>query len=537
MALMAFLSGVRLKDVLPLGTMLRALLTFVAVADAFLAVQLWLRGDRGHHHPSTAGDMALLGLASQKVLTALVLTAAAVYLVTRPKRAFRRVLILITVFAALVALATSQKLLMAVAVTDCLAALLASSLWPEVGDRRSSQLGSALLAGSVAVTAWLFLLQRPNHRMGFLFALVLVLALVAAISAIALLDRNPSLPWSRSLSEALALYRAHGRSGVSPFALMSDKKHFTGSDQPAFLAFACRAGCALALGPAIGPSESGAEVEAQFRSAARRRGWRPAFYQVPGETAERIGHCVRLAIGSEALVDVPSFGLEGSRMARLRHDVVRARRQEMSFRLVAERELQPGMAAALEAIDHQARRTLGLGEMTFSVGRRDEPAGVERTYGVALDRDGRPMAYVTWLWLPASATMVLDEVKRHDHAPPGALDLAIFESLERFKGRADHASLGLAPLTGGRRAGSWAVVEAVLRRTLGISSFNPGLYSFKAKFNPCWERRYLVVEHVLDLPAALAATLLLHYPGLTRRWREVGWSRRGLGMDPEGEGA
>jgi lysylphosphatidylglycerol synthetase-like protein (DUF2156 family) len=160
--------------------------------------------------------------------------------------------------------------------------------------------------------------------------------------------------------------------------------------------------------------------------------------------------------------------------------------------------------------------------MTFSIGRRDDPAAVERTFGLAYDRDGRLAAYVTWLWVPASATMVLDEVKRDHEAPSGAVDFLIFSCLERFKGQAARASLGLAPLTGARYAAGLAVVESFLRLALGMSSLSPGLYSFKAKFAPNWERRYLVVERVFDLPAVLTATLLLHYPGLVPAWGKLG---------------
>lgn len=519
---MTFLSGLRLQDIVPLGALVRALLTFVAVADTVLALQFWFLNESYHHHQSTAGDLALLAFASLHVLGALVLAASALYLATRPKRAFRRILVLLTIFAAAAALASSQKVLLAVAVTDCLAALLASSLWPEVGDRRASQYGWTLLGGSVAATAWLFLLQRPNHRMGFLFALVLVLALVATISAIALLDRNPSLPSTRSLPGALDLYRAHASAGVSPFALMRDKRHFSAVGDQAFLPFASRAGSALALGPAIGEPGSAARLEDEFRSSARRRGWRPSFYQVSEETAERMKRSVRVAIGSEALVEVPTFGLEGSAMAKLRHDVARARRQGITIQLLPEEQVDADTSSALDRINDEAAGSRRLGEMTFSVGRRDDPTGIERTYGLAFDGEGRLVAYVTWLWLPAPATMVLDEVKRCAEAPAGALDLLIYESIDQFRGRVARASLGLAPITGGRRAGSWAIVESVLRRILGISSLNPGLYSFKAKFNPSWERRYLVVERLFDLPAALTATLLVHYPALTRGWRERG---------------
>lgn len=184
-----------------------------------------------------------------KVLGALALAGAAFYLATRPKRAFQRILLLLTVLAGMLAVAAHQPALIAIAVGDCLAALLAASLWPEIGDARSSRAGWMLLCAATGVTAWLFLLQNPDRRMGFLFTLVLALAFVAVVSGLALLDRNPPLPAAWDLPAATSLYQTHARSGVAPFALMRDKRHFWAHDHDSFLAFGCRAGIALALGP------------------------------------------------------------------------------------------------------------------------------------------------------------------------------------------------------------------------------------------------------------------------------------------------
>ena len=62
-------------------------------------------------------------------------------------------------------------------------------------------------------------------------------------------------------------------------------------------------------------------------------------------------------------------------------------------------------------------------------------------------------------------------------------------------------------------------------KALGVSGLSPGLYSFKAKFNPTWEQRYLVVDRILDLPPVLLAMFLLHYPELTHRIQELGRPR------------
>ena len=514
------LPSLRSGDLRPLGAVVRALLTLTAVAVALLALQAWALGPPHHHHRS-AGEVALVFMASGKVLGAIALAGAALYLATRPKRAFQRILLLLTVLAAVLAMAAHQPALIAIAVGDCLAALLAASLWPEVGDPRSSRAGWLLLCAATGITAWLLLLQQPDRRMGFLFTLLLILAFVAVVSGLALLDRNPPLPATWDLPAATSLYRANARSGVAPFALMRDKRHFWAHDHGSFLAFGCRAGTALALGPAIGSEGSARGLQQEFRAACLRRGWRPAFYQVSERTAGELPSTFQIAIGSEAFVELESFGLEGPEMAKLRRDVARARREGVSVQVLPESGTPHDLRSELRRLEEEAVHRQRLGAMSFSVGHLDDAPQVERTVGIARDREGRVAGYVTWLWLPAATTVVLDRVVRRADAPPGTMDLLITTCLEQFRGRTARASLGLAPMTGGNQAARLAMAESVLRRFFGISSLAPGVYSFKAKFNPTWEPRYLVVDRLLDLVPVLFATFLLHYPELTRRLQNL----------------
>jgi phosphatidylglycerol lysyltransferase len=514
------LPSLRTGDLRPLGAVVRALLTLTAVAVVLLALQSWALGPPHNHHRS-AGELALVFMASGKVLGALALAGVALYLATRPKRAFQRILLMLTVLAGIIAMAAHQPALIAIAVGDCLAALLAASLWPEIGDPRSSRAGWLLLCAATGVTAWLLLLQDPDRRMAFLFTLLLVLAFVAVVSGLALLDRNPPLPAAWDLPAATSLYEAHARSGVAPFALMRDKRHFWAHDHRSFLAFGCRAGTALALGPAIGPGGSAGELQEEFRAACLRRGWRPAFYQVSEKTARELPSTVHLGIGSEAFVELESFGLEGPEMAKLRRDVARAGREGVSIEVLPESGLSHELRSELGRLEEETVGRQRLGAMSFSVGHGDDPPLVERTVGLAHDRNGGVAGFVTWLWLPAATTIVLDKVVRRPDAPPGAMDLLITTCLQEFRGRAERASLGLAPMTGGGHAARLAVAETFLRRVFGISSLAPGVYSFKAKFNPTWEQRYLVVDRVLDLAPVLVATFLLHYPELTRRLQSL----------------
>jgi lysylphosphatidylglycerol synthetase-like protein (DUF2156 family) len=191
------------------------------------------------------------------------------------------------------------------------------------------------------------------------------------------------------------------------------------------------------------------------------------------------------------MLDVERFGLGGGTMKNLRCMVTKARKSEVRAEVIADADLTDEGRAAMRDLAEEIRSRRWFGEMGFSVGRLDDPADVERTVGLAYGADGRLVAYVTWLWLPGAATMVLDEVKRGPEAPSGTMEMLIATSLLEFKGRAQRASLGLAPITGRMSA---------------------GLHRFKAKFDPIWEPRYLVVERLADLPAVLLAMLLLHYP-------------------------
>src|SRR5438034_1275920 len=208
-----------------LGPPARALLTFMALADGVISLELWAL-----HHPTARVVVTgvLDVLAPVRPLAAVLVAAVALYLATRPKRAFRR------------------------------------------------------------------------------------------------------LPLAWNVAEALPLYRRAARSGVAPFALMRDKRHLWAVDRRAVLAVGCRAGVALALGPAIGVAEGATRLHRDFRAGCLARGWRPAFYQVPEETADGLPGTRRVLIGSEAMVDVDRFGLHGRAMANLRHQVSRTRRLGVS---------------------------------------------------------------------------------------------------------------------------------------------------------------------------------------------------------------
>jgi lysylphosphatidylglycerol synthetase-like protein (DUF2156 family) len=493
----------------------RAVLTFLALADGMLSLERWAQ----HHRSLQWAADVVMGLpAPARLAVALALAATALYLATRPKRAFGRILVGLALTAAVLSLLSGQRSLVAVGIADAIAAMLASSLWAEQSDPVSSRLGWSLLGVGLfcaGLSVWLLLAaHRAPHRAP-VFLVPLVVGFLAAVGGLALLDRNPPLPSRRDVGVALRLYLAGALSSVAPFALMRDKRHFWARDGRSFVAFGCATGVALALGPPVGEPDSAGCLNGEFRSACRRRGWRAAWYQVPETAAAALDGTWRFAIGREALVDVARFTLEGRPMANVRHQVTKARRLGVSVEVVPDVEVPREVRAEMVALAGELARRCPLGEMGFSVGRPGDPANVERTVGLAFDRDRRLAGYVTWLWVPAARTMALDEVKRADGAPAGTTEDLIATSLAAFRGRAGAASLGLAPIAGA----GWEVAARIVRDGLGVRSASPGLSAFKTKFRPTWETRYLVVERLADVPAVLLAAFLLHHPELSSRAR------------------
>ena len=466
-------------------------LTVVVLGAAAFSVQAWT----AHRHMSRSAGYAAAGaLAPIGILILLALAVAGVAIALRPKRTIQQALMVVASSDTLVALSTSRPGLALAGAIGLSAVVSARSLWSELSDGRASRLGRWMLVGAAALAVSLFLYERPKGTVIILFVLLLLVAVGAGLAGLILLVRNAPLP--TSMGPLAAVYQAHASSGISPFTLMHDKRHFWNFEHTAYLAYAARAGAAVVLGPGVGPKDALPSLYAEFRTESHRRGWRIGFYQVPQAIVEQFGWGHAYRIGSEALVELERLTLEGSEMAKLRHEVSRGRRNGVTITLLADADLTPETRRAMRGLTDMRLMNKRLGEMGFSVGRAEDAPGAPTTVALAHNSSGELVAFATWLWLPAARGVALDAMRRRADAPGGAMDLLLYTSLDYFKDRAGWASLGLAP-AGGPSATS--------------------LSAFKAKFKPRWEPRYMVAERLIDWPAAAAATLLVHYPRLTPR--------------------
>jgi len=119
-----------------------------------------------------------------------------------------------------------------------------------------------------------------------------------------------------------------GRGALLPFQLQSSIGHFSAPGHDGMVAFGRDGRVAVILGDPIGTDPDAWDVLRGFLGECVLQDWIPAVYQASGSSAPHLHEAgFRLyRIGLEALVDLPSFDLAGSRRANLRHTVTRARR-------------------------------------------------------------------------------------------------------------------------------------------------------------------------------------------------------------------
>lgn len=208
--------------------------------------------------------------------------------------------------------------------------------------------------------------------------------------------------------------------------------------------------------------------------------------------------------GQEAIVHTATFSLRGRRMGRLRSAVHIAERNRIRVVRGIWSTLPDGVRRQIRASQRawRARHPVVYG---FTLSTFADATADDRPWFVGL-RDGRVVAFNTWLPSSDERGWVLDLMRQRPGQGHGALDLLIVRGIEEARDR------GLA----------WV--------SLGVAIEGTGLRRFKEKFRPDWQDRYLLLpggrpRRAIGMGAVAAAHLV---PSRSRR-RQPGTVTRGRG--------
>jgi len=253
---------------------------------------------------------------------------------------------------------------------------------------------------------------------------------------------------------------------------------------------------------------------------ATDHGGRAAFYEVRPATLPLYLDCGlhALKLGEHAHVPLPVFSLKGAKRANLRSGVNRGEREGLVFEVLAPEQVAaelPALRAVSDAWLAQQRSR----EKCFSVGRFDEdylrqlPVAVVR-------REGQVIAFANLLTTDANEEASLDLMRYTPDAPPGTMDFLFAKTILHLQALGyERFGLGMSPMAGmaeRRRAPRWQRLGRLLYE-YGDRFYNfRGLHSFKDKFEPVWEARYLVAPPGLAPVFVLADVAALIGGGVKR---------------------
>jgi phosphatidylglycerol lysyltransferase len=335
-----------------------------------------------------------------------------------------------------------------------------------------------------------------------------------------LLRPSPGMP---ALPKAADLDRAQAIVDAQPYAdanlvLVGDKHLMYSTSGKAFVMFGRQGRSWISLFDPVGPRNEWPELIWRFIEEATDHGGRAIFYQVrPESLSLYLDAGLRaLKLGEYAFVPLQEFGLQGSKRADLRHAVNRAERDGLSFAVIPANEVAP-LLPDLRAISAAWLAESRTREKGFSLGAFRDDYVLRRPVAV-VRQNGALIAFANVLCTQQQSEVSVDLMRQLPTAPSGTMDFLFTQLMLHYKAQGvQRFALGMAPMAGmvthelaprWHRFGRWLFDS-------GESFYNfRGLRSFKDKFLPVWEPRYLAAPpgmatllSVADVTALIAGGL------------------------------
>lgn len=370
---------------------------------------------------------------------------------------------------------------------------------------------------------WRFALNQDAPR--FLRASVGATVAILAFGVIRLMRPAPpeiEPPTDRDLEDATALLR--NQSHTQPFTLyLRDKSLLFTPGREAFLMYGVQGRTWVALGDPVGDPACTMALIRQFFGRCDDFGGTPVFYQVSKDKLHQYADfgLTFAKLGEEAFVPLDTFSLDGAHNKPFRLVLNRFHRSGLTFRIIP-LELVPAVLAEVREVSDDWLAHKATAEKGFSLGFWDE-AYVRRFPLAVIEDAGRIEAFATvWPGFTGSELSV-DLMRYRSTAPRNVMEVLLLQLMIWGKENGYRRfNLGMAPLSGlemsavapvWTRMGNW-----LFERGGALYNFQ-GLRTYKEKFHPQWEPRYLAYPGGLNLPRIMADVSALIAGGYRRIFR------------------
>lgn len=315
-------------------------------------------------------------------------------------------------------------------------------------------------------------------------------------------------------TRAQAIIEKYGQTSRARFTLFEDKSYFF-SPNESVIAFVVKGQIALVLGDPIGPQD---DVEASivaFKSFCARHNWQACFYQTQPDYLNiyKTLEFNVMSVGQEAIVDLAAITLEGHAGKEFRNVVNRLTR--LGHRVeIYEPPMSDTLLGELKVISDEWLTGVKGSEFRFSVGWFDDKYIRDSIVAVVYTPEGCMSAFTNIVSDYQRKEAVIDLMRRRRKVENGTMDFLFISIFDwaKFKGNTTF-SLGFSGLSGiGEKSDSPAVEKALHYLYENMSRFYnvKGLHTFKDKFHPRWESRYMVYPKTANLSAIAIAFARAH---------------------------
>lgn len=329
---------------------------------------------------------------------------------------------------------------------------------------------------------------------------------------------EPAAGDDKSALEKVRRITAASPSTQAWLSMLGDKKFMFSKSGNAFLMYAVEKRSWIALGDPVGAEEEWEELIWQFHERCDEFNAWPVFYQISNRRLDLYidAGFTFIKLGESGRVSLAEFTLDGSRRKELRYFHRKLNKEGCTFELVPVE--QAGiLLPELRRISDEWLSIKKTREKGFTLGFFNED--YLRNFPLAVVRqNGKLIAFANVWCSGCQEELSVDLMRHRPEAPNGTMDFLFIELMQWGRGQGYRwFDLGMAPLSGLENhalAPLWSRTGTFVFRH-GEHFYNfQGLRSYKEKFNPEWDPRYLVCPKAHLLPRILTDLAALISGGL-----------------------
>ena len=312
------------------------------------------------------------------------------------------------------------------------------------------------------------------------------------------------------LEQAKKLVGKYGHSQLDHFKTYYDKLLFFTNDQDAFVAYQTAGNYAVVLeDPVCRDPEKMVAVIQEFDSFCAANGLKSIFYRVPEHSLPVYTRLKKksLLIGQEAVLDLPSFTIEGKDKKSIRTSS--NKQKELGYQIrIYQPPIKDGLIQKIHSVSNEWQKERHYNELVFSQGVFDPSELKGQTIIVVENQEEKVLAFANIIPDYAPGESTYDLIRNAKDTPNGLIEFLMAEMFFYMKAQGfKSANLGFAAMSGIEEGKSFPEksIRFAYEKIRAFAHYK-GLKEFKDKFSPSWHNQYLIYSNDYDLfsvPSAL----------------------------------